>query len=289
MFLVVVTLQLIAVGHGASVEVEKAFQEFMRTYDKRYDTDEQYQVAKDAFENTMREIETLRANSNVTHEVGLNEYADLPKEVFNDILKCDFAPKLHTPMIRATAIPTVPQDSFEVGDYPPSVDWEAAGALAPVRRQSGDVKKCGSCYAIGAAVVMESRFKIELSQPRVVPFSVQQLVDCSTTYGNRGCDGGRAQEAFAYSKAEGIVKESSYQYMFEEGPCKESVVKNPDDQCIRPGDIVHLASIPKANEEAMLNAVARGPVAVTLYGAPAFDNYKDGIMRGSPTGLSHNL
>ncbi|EER04088.1 conserved hypothetical protein [Perkinsus marinus ATCC 50983] len=171
MFLVVVTLQLIAVGHGASVEVEKAFQEFMRTYDKRYDTDEQYQVAKDAFENTMREIETLRAN-----------------------------------------------------------------------------------------IVMESRFKIELSQPRVVPFSVQQLVDCSTTYGNRGCDGGRAQEAFAYSKAEGIVKESSYPYMFEGGPCKESVIKNPQDQCIRPGDIVHLVSKPKANEEAMVEAVARGPV-----------------------------
>lgn len=31
MFLIVVTLQLIAVGHGAYVEMEEAFQEFVRT------------------------------------------------------------------------------------------------------------------------------------------------------------------------------------------------------------------------------------------------------------------
>ncbi|EER04087.1 hypothetical protein Pmar_PMAR023073 [Perkinsus marinus ATCC 50983] len=63
MFLIVVTLQLIAVGHGAYTEMEEAFQEFVRTYHKKYDTDEQYQVAKDAFENTMNEIEAMRANS----------------------------------------------------------------------------------------------------------------------------------------------------------------------------------------------------------------------------------
>ncbi|EER01079.1 thiolproteinase SmTP1, putative, partial [Perkinsus marinus ATCC 50983] len=174
-----------------------------------------------------------------------------------------------------------PQDPLGVGDYPPSVDWEASGALAPVRRQSIKGKRCGSCYAITAAVVMESRFKIELAQPRVVPFSVQQLVDCSRPYGNIGCLGGLSRDSYAYSKAEGIVKESSYPYVFEENPCKRSVVKNPEDQCIRPGDIGHLASIPAANEEAMLTAVARGPVAVTLYAAPAFENYKAGIIKVS--------
>ncbi|EER11327.1 hypothetical protein Pmar_PMAR015164, partial [Perkinsus marinus ATCC 50983] len=57
--------QTIARGSGRDDQLEnidQAFQNFTKEYNKKYETDEQYQVAKAAFAESMREIEELRAN-----------------------------------------------------------------------------------------------------------------------------------------------------------------------------------------------------------------------------------
>ncbi|EER16926.1 hypothetical protein Pmar_PMAR026467, partial [Perkinsus marinus ATCC 50983] len=43
-------------------DIEQAFQEFIKMYNKKYDSKEQYEVAKGAFMHSLREISDLKAN-----------------------------------------------------------------------------------------------------------------------------------------------------------------------------------------------------------------------------------
>ncbi|EER17292.1 thiolproteinase SmTP1, putative, partial [Perkinsus marinus ATCC 50983] len=278
--------QTIARGSGREYQLEnidQAFQSFMREYNKKYETDEQYQVAKAAFAESMREIEELRANGDITHEVGLNEYADVPSGVFDKAFQCATDPQFEENLRSVTA--TYPQDEIEAP--PPSVDWEAAGALAPVREQSTRLNRCGSCYAIAAIVALESRFKIQTGIAKVVPFSVQQIVDCSRAYGNNGCKGGNPKSSYVYTKYNGIVRARSYPYKAKVGACKNSVTTDPNLKCLKHRDFDEFINVPAANEALMMQAVATGPVAVSLYSlAPPFKHYKGGIITAKTCGVS---
>ncbi|KAF4724826.1 hypothetical protein FOZ62_001880, partial [Perkinsus olseni] len=279
---------LLVIRHSAQIligadRINTALEPFR--YKKKYDSDEQYQVAKNAFAQSMKIVAELRANGDITHEVDVNEHSDLPREVFNQILHCVPDPK-PSPSLRASNFTDT--DDTPIKAPPASVDWEAAGALAPVRDQSTFLNSCGSCYAIGAAVVMESHFKIQTGIAKVVPFSVQQIVDCSQAYNNHGCNGGTPDKAYAYCGVQGIVKASSYPYKAKLGTCKTSVTTDPRKQCLKRGDITHVVTVPAADETAMLRNVAKGPVAVSIYaGAPPFEYYKSGIITAKTCGVSN--
>lgn len=78
------------------------------------------------------------------------------------------------------------------------IDWTTKGGVSRVKNQGS----CGSCWAFAAVASCESW---ALLSKKTVDLSEQQLVDCSSSYGNHGCNGGSRFEALSYIKDHGIT------------------------------------------------------------------------------------
>lgn len=87
------------------------------------------------------------------------------------------------------------------------VDWVAKGVVSPVKDQ--DI--CGSCWAFAVLGALESTYMIQYGVK--YDFSEQQLVDCSFSYGNDGCNGGWPKYALDYIWTNRVSLENSYPYV----------------------------------------------------------------------------
>lgn len=71
---------------------------------------------------------------------------------------------------------------------------------------------CKSSWAFSAAGALEAQYRKVWG--RLIALSEQQLIDCSKTFGNKGCGGGTVQSAFRYvNQAGGICDENNYSYL----------------------------------------------------------------------------
>ncbi|EER10281.1 cathepsin L, putative [Perkinsus marinus ATCC 50983] len=150
---------------------------------------------------------------------------------------------------------------------PKSVDWRAAGAVTPVRKQAG----CGCCYAMATTEATEGIFQIKTN--KLIQLSVQQIVDCSAFFGNEGCTGGFQYNSYHYIDEEGIVSESAYPYVAAAGTCKTTITRDPKD-------LIGWWPIKEGDLEELLEGVAQQPVSAILNAFPAdFKQYKGGIYK----------
>jgi C1A family cysteine protease len=174
---------------------------------------------------------------------------------------------------KKTAQPIAAQSN---GTIPDAVDWRTSGAVTPVKNQG----QCGSCWAFSATGAMEGAYQIKNS--KLVSFSEQQLVDCSTAQGNQGCNGGLMDGAFTYAEATAIDTEASYPYTGKDGTCHAS-----------PGvaTLASFADVTPKSPGALAQAAAAGPVAIAIDASGiAFQLYHKGIMkRFCGTSLDHGV
>jgi len=159
---------------------------------------------------------------------------------------------------------------------PTSVDWRNKGAVGAIRNQGS----CGGCWAFATSAALEGLHKI--SNGKLQTFSPQQLIDCSSSYGNNGCNGGLLESAFKYTRDNGIAADSSYPYQQRQTSCRYSkqskVFQNRGYKTITQG------------ASNLQSAVANGPVAVAIdASSQSFQLYKSGLFTACGTNLDHAI
>ena len=134
---------------------------------------------------------------------------------------------------------------------PEKVDWRKKGVLSAVMNQGS----CGSCYAIASAGMIAAAYRIH--GEKVEDLSSQQIMDCSTEYGNSGCEGGTVYSSFQYVRSKGITTAKNYPYVGKDQECQS--VSSP---LYKLKDIYHQTSV---TEKAMQEMVSQTPVAISIY------------------------
>ncbi|XP_066263021.1 cathepsin L-like [Euwallacea similis] len=217
----------------------------------------------------------------VTYKLGLNKYADLLHHEFVNTL--NGFNKSKTSFLNSEksrdGVTFIPPANVKIPD---SVDWRDQGAVTPVKDQG----HCGSCWSFSATGALEGQHFRRTNQ--LVSLSEQNLVDCSTKYGNNGCNGGLMDNAFRYIKDNGgIDTEKSYPYAAEDEKC-HFTLKNVG------ATDKGFVDIESGNEIDLKSAVATiGPVSVAIDAShESFQLYSDGVyydLNCSPQMLDHGV
>lgn len=198
--------------------------------------------------------------------VKMNHYGDLLHHEFISMMN-GFDHAAHK-QLRATgeteAITYLPPAFVTI---PKQVDWRKHGAVTPVKDQG----HCGSCWAFSATGSLEGQhFR---KSGKLVSLSEQNLVDCSTSFGNHGCHGGLMDQAFKYIKANGgIDTEESYPYKAEDDRCHF----NP--RSVGANEKGYVDITPGSEEDLAMAVATVGPISVGIDAShETFQFYSHGV------------
>jgi len=245
------------------------FTQWKLVHDKTYASQEEEEKRFNVWSDNYNFVQEHNAIPGHLYTVGMNSFADLSHEEFvSQNKKC----------LMGTSSSGSAQ-AIDTSSLPASVDWRQKGAVTAIKNQ----QQCGSCYSFSSTGSLEGLNAIK--NGKLVSFSEQQIVDCSSSYGNEGCNGGLMDYCFQYTAAEGIEPASVYPYKAVQGTCKyaktKTVFKNTG-----------FSDVPQGDNDALASAVAQQPVSVGIEAdSSAFQLYTSGIFNDPSCGtqLDHGV
>merc|ERR1719389_1379728 len=233
----------------------------MKDYNKDYSANGQDVEARyTAFKTNVDIIDETNSDKSKSYWLGLNEFADLTWEEFS---------ATHLGYKEGPRFGDLPKVPFpNITDVADSIDWVTKGAVTPVKNQ----QRCGSCWAFSTTGSPEGAYFV--ASGKLVSLSEQDLVSCDHN-GDQGCNGGLMDNAYGWIKQNGICSESDYPYEGVTGQCKSPA-------CTPVVTLTGHEDVPKMNEKALKQAVAKHPVSIAIEAdKPAFQFYKSGVFNDS--------
>ncbi|XP_059118207.1 cathepsin 7-like [Peromyscus eremicus] len=258
-FLVILCLGVASGAPKPDYSLDAEWEEWKRSYEKTY-TQEEERQKRAVWEENVKMIKMHSEGNGLgmnNFTVEMNEFGDMTGEEMRKMMMESSVLTLRNgKRIQKRGDPKIPK----------TLDWRTQGYVTPVRRQLG----CGACWAFAVAACIEGQlFK---KTGKLIPLSVQNLIDCSRSFGTEGCKGGKPYGAFLYVKHNGgLEAEATYPYEAKEKLCRY----RPERSVVK---VTRFLVVPR-NEEALMNAlVTHGPIAVAIDAQhESFKKYKGGI------------
>jgi len=254
--LLVALLVGLAAASFTEEQYQDAFTQWMTDFNKVYASHEFFH-RYNSFKTNMDYVEKWNAQNSLT-VLGLNNLADISNEEYRKTYLGTFTDE--------TPQQNVVTEADFVGPLADTVDWRTKGAVTAIKDQG----QCGSCWSFSATGAIEGINLLKAG--RLTSVSEQNLMDCSTSYGNQGCDGGLMTSAFKYVIAnKGIDTEASYPYTAKQGTCHYTTANLG-------GTIANYKTISAGSESALTSALNTQPVSVAIDASHnSFQLYKSGI------------
>ncbi|KAJ9583176.1 hypothetical protein L9F63_022476 [Diploptera punctata] len=273
---------LTAVAACYCVAIEHIFFSEWNLYKLQFGKNYESRVEEEFRMRVFLENRHLITKHNTEYELGLHTYK-LGVNQFSDRLDHELfgmnAIKINREMVTDGATFITPENTV----IPDEMDWRTKGAVTRVKNQ----KMCNSCYAFSATGSLESQqFR---KTGKLVSLSEQNIIDCSSKFGNHGCDGGLDTLSFDYIKNNGgIDTEESYPYESRNNGGIDTEESYPYEsrkayQCRYKNEtigakVTGYVKLPEGDEEKLKEAVATiGPISVGIDSSSKnFFYYKEG-------------
>eukprot|EP01133_Synstelium_polycarpum_P005725 gene5725-6621_t len=259
-----------AASSFTETEYRSAFINWQSVHQKHYESQE-FAQRYAIFKMNMDYVTEWNAKGSQT-VLALNLFADISNQEYQRVY-------LGT-RFDASALVVANSEHLSKVFASPTIDWRTKGAVTPVKNQG----QCGACWAFSATGATEAAH-FETSGT-LVSLSEQNLIDCSLSFGNQGCDGGEMTNAFDYIISnQGIMSEASYPYTGVTGKSCHY------DSALSAATLHSYTNVVSGSESDLASKLNMGTVSVAIDASHnSFQLYQSGIYYEpacSTTDLDH--
>ena len=238
----------------------KEFEKFINEFKRGYSSSE-YNYRFNIFS---KNLENIRSHNRANHsfKLGIGPFADMTTD--------EFSYNHLNPFLDSYTTCGVYKYNGLMNSIPNEMDWRNHHAVTDVKNQGS----CGSCWSFSTTGAVEGL--VAINTGKLISLSEQDLIDCSTSYDNHGCNGGLMTQAFEFIIArKGLCSESNYSYTGQDGTCRKCVK-------VEGTDINDCKQISSGDYNSIVAALSKQPISVGIQANTfQFQHYNSGIFNST--------